>query len=51
MSTEQFFATRFCTFRCAIFLHETTLQKTKGYIGVMQHIIKREINNGYQNYR
>jgi hypothetical protein len=34
MSTGQFFATRFCAFRFATFLHKTTPQKTARYIGV-----------------
>ena len=37
MSTGQFFATRFCEFRCATFFHKSTPQKTAGYMGVMSH--------------
>lgn len=37
MSTGQFFATRFCAFRSATFLHKITPQKTAGYIGVIRN--------------
>ncbi len=34
MSTGQFFATRFCGFRFATFLHKNAQQKMAGYMGV-----------------
>ena len=43
MSAGQFFATRFCAFRFATFLHKITPQKTAGYMGVgAVEFIKKE---------
>jgi hypothetical protein len=36
MSTGHIFATRFCAFRFATFVHKITPQKTAGYMGGMQ---------------
>jgi hypothetical protein len=44
MSTGQIFATLFCAFRFATFLHKSSPQKIAGYMGVSNLFILKKLD-------